>query len=312
MKELSIKEKTKRYDEALTKARNIVNSINVGLIVKDSFEAVFPELKESEEESIRKRLIELLKKNDEQHYAKEIAWLEKQFTPQVRTGLEWVNTIDDACDKRYSEEYAHGAYCHEQSFKWGFQEGVDWLEKQGEQILANSAKTCKDEQKPIDKVEPTFKTGDWVVWDNKISCHVDDIYQGKESLMYTITDVHNMTRSYSVKGFDNNAHLWTIEDAKDGDMLYLQKNGKEHIIIYKGVIKERFRTFVSAYCAYNGIVDAFCFADVSRYIDIAYGGIMPATKEQRDKLEKAMLKAGYKWNAEKKELRKIEQKPAWS
>ena len=31
----------------------------------------------------------------------------------------------------------------EQENKW-----ITWLEKQGEQILANSAKTCKDEQKP--------------------------------------------------------------------------------------------------------------------------------------------------------------------
>lgn len=52
MKELSIEEKAKAYDEALTKARNIVNSINVGLIGKDSFEAVFPELKELEDEKI--------------------------------------------------------------------------------------------------------------------------------------------------------------------------------------------------------------------------------------------------------------------
>ena len=58
-----------------------------------------------------------------------IEWLEKQNKPQVRTGIEWDNTIDDACNHRYAEEYAHGEYCHEQSFKWGFQEGVDWLEK---------------------------------------------------------------------------------------------------------------------------------------------------------------------------------------
>lgn len=31
-----------------------------------------------------------------------------------------------AAEKRYNEEYSTGEYCHEQSFKWGFQEGVDW------------------------------------------------------------------------------------------------------------------------------------------------------------------------------------------
>lgn len=33
--------------------------------------------------------------------------------------------------------------------------------------------------------------------------------------------------------------------------------------------------------------------------------VKPATKEQRDKLEEAMLKAGYKWDADKKELIKL-------
>jgi hypothetical protein len=73
-----------------------------------------------------------------------VAWLEKQSTPQVRTGLEWVNTIDDACDKRYLEEYAHGEYCHEQSFKWGFQEGVEWFEEQVRQ-KPQSARDAADQ-----------------------------------------------------------------------------------------------------------------------------------------------------------------------
>ena len=40
--------------------------------------------------------------------------------------------------------------------------------------------------------------------------------------------------------------------------------------------------------------------------------IHPATKEQRDTLERVITNAGYRWNANKKELKKIEQKPAWS
>ena len=158
-------------------------------------------------------------------------------------------------------------------------------------------------QNPIANIELKFHKGDWVVWDNKISCHIDNIYQGKESLIYTITDTNNMTRSYSVKNFDNNAHLWTVQDAKDGDVLYLQHDGKDHIIIYKGIIKERFRTFISAYCAYNSIVNDFCFTDVSKYGDIAYGVIMPATKEQRDVFFTKIKKAGYKWDSKNKKLK---------
>ena len=157
-----------------------------------------------------------------------------------------------------------------------------WLEKQGSQILANN-------------VEPKFKVGDFIV---------NDYCMGK--VIELTNDAYLLDTGQGIPfSCEHNAHLWTIQDAKDGDVLYLQKDGKEHIIIYKGVIKERFRAFVSAYCAYNGIVDAFCFADVSRYVDIAYGGITPATKEQRDQLEKAMVNAGYKWNKEERKLEKI-------
>lgn len=123
--------------------------------LREALETAVPELKESEDE----RIISRIKKAVESYWSDEpldeiLAWLEKHATPQVRTGVEWVNTIDDACDKRYAEEYAQGEYCHEQSFRWGFFEGVEWCEKQGSQNLANSAKTCK--------VEPKFKVGDWV------------------------------------------------------------------------------------------------------------------------------------------------------
>ena len=33
----------------------------------------------------------------------------------------------EAAENRYDDEYSTGEYCHEQSFKWGFQEGIDWL-----------------------------------------------------------------------------------------------------------------------------------------------------------------------------------------
>ena len=91
---MTIEEKAKRYDEALTKARNIVNSINVGLIGKDSFEAVFPELKESEDERIKKEIISAVN-----IYCSEycrgtkvredmLTWLEKQGKQKLADNVE--------------------------------------------------------------------------------------------------------------------------------------------------------------------------------------------------------------------------------
>ena len=80
MKELSIEEKAKRYDEALAKAakthRNYKGRVRAVDIV---IEEVFPELKESEGERIRKRICKLLWDNAPYEEAQEyIAWLEKQ------------------------------------------------------------------------------------------------------------------------------------------------------------------------------------------------------------------------------------------
>lgn len=197
---------------------------------------------------------------------------------------------------------------------------ICWLEKQCEQKIKTPDESLGidsdtynkivdeciyGEQKPIDKVEPNFKVGDWVIWDNKIPCHVDNIYQGKNSLMYTITDTNNMTRSYSVKGFDNNAHLWTIQDARNGDILC----SNQIIVLFKQWEDNTGYTFVIAHA---GI-------DISGKLQITNGHWLinnkskPATKEQRDILFQKMKEACYEWDADKKELRKIEQKPAsWS
>lgn len=214
---------------------------------------------ESEDERIRKELLEIFKENKGPIYI--------SLTPQKKNFL------------------------------------ISLLEKQGGQNDSD----VKDYNsidphfgKPIDKVEPKFKVGDWVVWDNKISCHIDNIYQGKESLMYTITDAQNMTRSYSVKGFDNNAHLWTINDARDGDVL----TDGGYPCIFKS-INEGNSMFV--YCGIKGNRNFATKADSEDNIwDDEPENYCPATKEQRDTLFAKMKESGYKWNAEKKELEKIE------
>lgn len=60
MKELSIEEKAKRYDEAIEKLRSLhddYDTISTLIDIKEELEHVFPELKESEDEKIRKALL---------------------------------------------------------------------------------------------------------------------------------------------------------------------------------------------------------------------------------------------------------------
>ena len=92
-------------------------------------------------------------------------------------------------------------------------------------------------------------------------------------------------------------HLWTIQDAKDGDVLV---NGS-NIFIFHFINNRR----LMGYCNvnmddgnfYNDIGKNECFCTID-------APVTPATKEQRDALMKAMNDAGYEWNAEKKELQK--------
>lgn len=42
--------------------------------------------------------------------------------------------IYNAFEKIYNKEYSKGEYCHEQSFKWGFQEGVEFVERKLQKI----------------------------------------------------------------------------------------------------------------------------------------------------------------------------------
>jgi len=86
MKELSTEEKARRYDEALEGAkewRNTPNSDNRLTYTNRVIEEIFPELKESEDEKIRKELIKWFEEFPDliwrgHNKNKVLAWLEKQ------------------------------------------------------------------------------------------------------------------------------------------------------------------------------------------------------------------------------------------
>ena len=93
MKELSTEEKAKRYDEALERCRKLYNEANANGYTSDieDYETIFPELKESEDEMVRKELLDFCK-NRAENYPNDpkyknisawIAWL-KSLRPQNR------------------------------------------------------------------------------------------------------------------------------------------------------------------------------------------------------------------------------------
>ena len=91
MKELTIEQKAQRYDEALEKAKELI--VTSAAYDKFTIERIFPELKETEDERIRKALIRAFKSLNTIkvwsgiEHTDIIAWLEKQgsHTDKVET-----------------------------------------------------------------------------------------------------------------------------------------------------------------------------------------------------------------------------------
>ena len=91
MKELSVEEKAQRYDEAIERAKQVYKTPYTAHwdVMKELIEQLFPELKESEDEGIRKMLIYQMERwheaalennavQDIKDSADAITWLEKQ------------------------------------------------------------------------------------------------------------------------------------------------------------------------------------------------------------------------------------------
>lgn len=195
--------------------------------------------------------------------------------------------------------------------------GVCHIEEITEQRLATEKEKLKlfdaisaynyesnEETKTLEKL-PKFKIGDWVVnIDEKVNQVVAIDDDG-----FTLDD-----GSHCNNAWNKLYRLWTIQDAKEGDVL------TDHCDDYKNPLIFILKKFekVNFGLVLKSDYSSYCFLTMSDKPRFKEGhfhhkhDIKPATKEQRDVLFQKMKESGYEWDAEKKELRKIEQKPAWS
>lgn len=257
-----------KYEQALLAMRRY----NEAGIIEDCYaESIFPELKESEDERIRKALIEHFRWNVHQilndfNNKEVLTWLEKQ----------------GEIIKEWSEMKMN-------NIQTELQEMVD-------------LKQC--EQKPADKDEPKFHEGEWITngdytWKIVEVKPLDYILQSQEGNIVDDTISH----------VDGQFHSFTIEDAKDGDVLCTYERGEPKIVfVLKGTPKKHYA--LGYHCYYNIMYPHFESDSEKGCLAPNYEDVKPATKEQRDALIKAMTNAGYTFDFEKKELKKIEQKSA--
>ena len=156
-------------------------------------------------------------------------------------------------------------------------------------VLSNNCEIVS-EQNPVNKVKPKFKVGDYVVG-KYISGYISEIRDDCYLLDY---------QGFSIDKQDK-YHLWTIKDAKDGDILRI----RNLTFIFQEITNNNtsHKNAATAYCSYEDNDDSFGVSGPDCITDLEL--ITPATKEQRDILMKAMTAAGYTFDFEKKELKKI-------
>ena len=161
-------------------------------------------------------------------------------------------------------------------------EAIAWLEKQAEKT-------------PVDKVEPKFKVGDWVVTS-----------YGKVNQVIAVDgDVDGFTLdddTYFSGSWKDNYHLWTIKDAKDGDVLAYETDEEDLWIMIYWSLYEPYEGHVH----YHALLANDNFSDKGTCC-ICINDLKPATKEQRDLLFQKMREVGYEWDVENEELQKIEE-----
>lgn len=256
---MTIEEKAKAYDEALGKVKALYATC-----APDSLylEELFSILKESEDERIRKEINELImqptwKTEKEFHRRKElISWLEKQGEQET------------LCDKCRKEQPSHSC----------------------QDITALGRCAVEHEQNPVDKIEPKFNIGDWVI--NSSFGNVKQIKEFDNDERVWFTDGTGTPFE-----FLNGYRLWNIQDAKEGDVLV----SDETTVLFQSIDEPNIKCHCTWFRVNDNDLRINTLQNSSPYF--------PATKEQCAMFFARLNEEGYVWDAEKKELKKIEDNP---
>lgn len=274
-------------------------------IIRDGLENQNPTWCEKDK-NILNRLIGVLDGTNEEDYHE--AWEE--------TFLPWLKSLKERMQPQSKQyEYLEDFDNEEDYGIDGLYHAINILEKtigrvEGYQsddgilshkVAINAVKELykkQGEKKSVDKAESKFKVGDWCI--DKQDGTIFRIEKVMENIYKYKTDKGNLY--YCSHGsLELDSRLWTIEDVKDGDVLV---NGS-NIFIFHFINDTR----LMGYCHVNiddgrfyddlGKNECFCLIDAV---------VNPATKEQRDLFFQKMKEAGYEWDSDKKELKKIEPK----
>lgn len=149
--------------------------------------------------------------------------------------------------------------------------------------------------------QPEFKVGNWVV--NKLgdTWHIDSFY-GKN---YQVSNGKGNFSYFPISKQDE-MRLWTIRDAKEGDVLVDKSDGTIGIFQSIGHHPDggsyNDPSYCYLHCRYD---DEFFYADFENGNTMDSDNAVPATKKQHDLLFQKMKEAGYSWDGKLKKNTKF-------
>lgn len=312
----------KKYKEALERMKSWARGEHPECFTEaqKTAEFIFPELKENEDERIRKWLEEHIEAMpDNSIEFKDIKridvlhWLENQSEQKLNGTFVNVDDVrEDFIDEIYRVLNADSTNDRANQIIDAFDSLPTVTIKQ------DPCKHCKmtystcysfpcDEKKAFeqgktaleaineekvdnaDKVEPKIKIGDWVV-------KKDGGLFANGNHYVRITDIDKERYWFDSETWLETKYirLWNISDAKDGDVLNSPSN--RLIWIYKD--NEHYHACVNM----NYVTDNVAIDDLLSIPNDA----CPATKDEQTILFAKMKESGYEWDAKLKQLRKIE------
>jgi hypothetical protein len=149
------------------------------------------------------------------------------------------------------------------------------------------------ETKELEKlIQPKFKVGDWVV--NKFGdvWHIDSF--NSENYQVSNGDKY----CYFLIEEQDKMHLWTINDAKNGDVIFYDSG-------WTCIFKCIHGIWYSSYCFITSDGEFHTGYEEHDIDATINGNAHPATEEQCRFLFQKIKEAGYKWNVETKTLEKL-------
>ena len=309
---MTTEQKAGAYDKALEALRSKMKDFGEIIISREDIEQIFPGI-EDEDEKTRKEIINFLGHCGlkAEKFEKWTKWFEKQ----KKTDEQLPHRPDGYT--KYDMEFSEAEeYIRRRGFDVPWNDCDIFVDERFiTQTVANVLAWADDHPKSGTE-EDILKEGNWLAPNDPFSSTGQAVRILRAFGGHCGIEMQNGKYiNHSMKHVREHYHKWTLTDAREGDVLFSQCC--RLIWIYKDEDSVHFSININnhkkSYCiSYDGTTTYFGVntnnSPVNVFRDTAIcfpSDACPASKEQRELLQKIMAEAGYEWDDSLMKLKKI-------